>query len=501
MLVVQGFADFLWRHTAATAVLLAGVIAVAAADVASHGVNYNDCAMELIATSKGSSNNGIDCPFDKRTPPLLENRSVSQPRLHVRLQPRSDIVPPNATAEVRLAVLAEHDAHRIRALNTQIEQAIAVRQRKGSGQFSSSFNFSVNAGPGLHMMELTLGTPPQSFPLIMDTGSELVWMQCQPCKSCVNQSAPLFSPSSSSTYAVLPCSSGPCQSLPGQCGSANSCQYSYSYASQANTQGQLGTETLMLSSPDGRSSTFTGLAFGCGFNNQGQYGGAAGLVGMGQSALSLPSQLGKVVGGKKFSYCLYSQANSSSDAAITSLLMGDAATADAANMQFTPMVVNSAVVASLYYVNVLGFSVNNMKLNIPANTFAIQEDGRGGMILDSGTTYTYLPGDAFSVVEKAFDTFVKLPRYSSHPYLPLCYRVANTQQRIEIPSLTLHLQGADLSLPFDNYFTKVDDEGTYCLAMIPTSGGLQVLGNMLHQKYRVLYDIDNSRIGFNPNSC
>ncbi|KAH7436143.1 hypothetical protein KP509_05G004500 [Ceratopteris richardii] len=214
----------------------------------------------------------------------------------------------------------------------------------------------------------------------------------------------------------------------------------------------------------------------------------AGLVGMGQSSLSLPCQLSSVLGGRKFSYCLLSHATlpCSSSASPSSLVIGEAAAERASRMQFTPIVANPAVAASLYYIDVLGFSVNNVRLNIPASTFSIQADGRGGIILDSGTTYTYLPSAAFSVIQQAFDTFVKLPRYSNHPYLPLCYSVQEGQETTAIPPFTVHLQGMDLAVPLDNYFTKVDEQGTYCLAIIPSSGGQQIIGNMLHQHYHVL---------------
>ncbi|MCO5595092.1 hypothetical protein L7F22_049130 [Adiantum nelumboides] len=420
----------------------------------------------------------------------------------LQLLPRADVVLRNASLADRLAALAQHDATRIQALNTQINEAINVADRNvnESSQFSSSAKFRVNAGPGIYMMEVTIGTPALTFPLIMDTGSQLVWMQCQPCQACVTQDTPPFVPASSSTFATLPCSSAACQSLPGQCQSDSSCHYTYSYASQASTQGQLGTDTLTLLSTDGTSTAFPGLAFGCGYNNQGEYGGAAGLVGMGQSALSLPSQLGQALGGKKFSYCLVSPTGSSSSSKATTLVMGEAATEGASSMGFTPMLANPAVVAALYYIDVIGFSVNNQRLNIPAGTFSIESNGGGGMILDSGTTYTYVPNAAFVALQQAFDATVKLPRYTGHPYLPLCYTTGG-QASTAIPPLSLHMQGLDLALPLENYFIPVDNQGNYCLAMIPTSGGLQIVGNMLHQNYKVLYDLDNSRIGFAHQSC
>ncbi|KAI5063932.1 hypothetical protein GOP47_0020602 [Adiantum capillus-veneris] len=428
-----------------------------------------------------------------------KSRNSSDIQHSVRLLPRSDVVPRNATLAERLATLAQHDATRIQALNTQLNEAIVARRNNESSQFSSSAKFSVNAGPGLYMMEITIGTPAQTFAMIMDTGSQLVWMQCQPCQACVNQDRAPFVPVSSSTYATLPCSSAACQSLPGQCQSDSSCRYTYSYASQASTQGQLGTDTLTLLSTDGTSTAFPGLAFGCGYNNQGEYGGAAGLVGMGQSVLSLPSQLGQALGGKKFSYCLVSPTDTSSSKG-TTLLMGETAAENASSMGFTSMLVNPAVMAALYYIDVLGFSVNNQRLNIPAGTFSIDSTGGGGMILDSGTTYTYVPNAAFVALQQAFDASVRLPRYTGHPYLPLCYATSG-QPSTAIPPLTLHMQGLDLAIPLENYFIPVDNQANYCLAMIPTAGGLQIVGNILHQNYKVLYDIDNAQIGFASRAC
>jgi hypothetical protein len=43
-------------------------------------------------------------------------------------------------------------------------------------------------------MELAIGTPPVPFVALADTGSDLTWMQCQPCKLCFAQGTPVYDP-------------------------------------------------------------------------------------------------------------------------------------------------------------------------------------------------------------------------------------------------------------------------------------------------------------------
>ncbi|MCO5598321.1 hypothetical protein L7F22_052414 [Adiantum nelumboides] len=445
----------------------------------------------------------------------------------LRLLPRADAVPRNATRAERVAALAQHDAKRIQALNARILKvqyniSIEVQQENNGWsspslmESNSNIEFGVSAWPGLYMMEVTIGSPAQTFAMIMDTGSDLMWVQCaagQPSSADDQQdSTTTYMPALSSTYATLPCSHAACQSLPGQCLPDSSCRYTYGYTSQATTEGQLASDTLTLLSTDATTATaFPGLAFGCGYNNQGEYGGASGIVGMGPGALSLPSQLSQALGGRKFSYCLLPQSSSMYwGEGSAQLVMGEEATdniaADGAGaasvMGFTPMLMNSTN-TPLYYIDVLGFSVNNERLNIPATTFALGPNGEGGTILDSGTTYTYIPYAAFAVLQQAFDEHMNLPRFTDFSSLPVCYTTTSEEQYSgSPPALRLHLQGLDLDLPPENYFIPVDDEGSlYCLAIVPTSAGPQIVGNMLHQHFKVLYDLDNYRIGFAAQSC
>ena len=56
-----------------------------------------------------------------------------------------------------------------------------------------------------YAMTIYLGTPVQKFVLIVDTGSDLLWVQCKPCIQCYNQTNPVFDPAASASYSTADC--------------------------------------------------------------------------------------------------------------------------------------------------------------------------------------------------------------------------------------------------------------------------------------------------------
>ena len=147
-------------------------------------------------------------------------------------------------------------------------------------------------------MTISIGTPSLSYSAILDTGSDLIWTQCKPCKDCYNQSTPIYDPSSSSTYSVILCNNSLCNNSGFSCSSAQ-CEYNYAYGDKSFTKGILSYETFTLS-----SQNVSHIVFGCGKNNSGVlFPEGSGLVGFGRGPLSLVSQLGPSMG-NKFSYCL-----------------------------------------------------------------------------------------------------------------------------------------------------------------------------------------------------
>ncbi|KAK9292344.1 hypothetical protein L1049_020310 [Liquidambar formosana] len=347
----------------------------------------------------------------------------------------------------------------------------------------------VQTGNGEFLMKLSMGTPSETFSAIMDTGSDLIWTQCKPCKQCFDQPTPIFDPKKSSTFSKLSCSSQLCEALPMSTCSGG-CEYLYTYGDYSSTQGVMATETFTLG-----DHSVPQIAFGCGEDNEGSgFTQGAGLVGLGRGPLSLVSQLGE----PKFSYCL----TSIDDTKTSTLLMGSLASANSTKSAIitTPLIQNPSQ-PSFYYLSLEGISVGDTRLPIKKSTFALQEDGSGGLIIDSGTTITYIEESAFHLVKKEFTSQTKLSvDDSGSTGLDLCFTLPSDTSNVEVPKLTFHFSGADLELPGENYMIADSSMGLMCLAM-GSSSGMSIFGNVQQQNMMVLHDLDKETLSFIPTQC
>ncbi|GMI67161.1 Atypical Aspartic Protease in Roots 1 [Hibiscus trionum] len=370
--------------------------------------------------------------------------------------------------------------HRLKRLNDMVLAASV-----GSGGIKTP----VVAGNGEFLMYLSIGTPPKSYSAIMDTGSDLIWIQCKPCSQCYHQSSPIFDPKKSSTYAKLSCKNRLCKALP-QSTCDKGCKYTYSYGDYSMTQGEMATETLTF----GKVSV-PKIGFGCGKDNEGEgFSQGAGLVGLGRGALSLVSQLKE----PKFSYCL----TLFDDTQKSTLLMGSIARVDRAigAVKTTPLIRNP-LQPSLYYLSLDGISVGRTRLHIKKSSFALRKDGTGGLIIDSGTTITYLEEGAFDAVKKGFTKHMKLPLDNSGAAgLDLCFTLPLGTKEVKVPKLVFHFKGADLDLPAENYMIADSESGLVCLAM-GSSNDISIFGNVQQQNMMVLHDLKQQTVSFVQTQC
>ena len=85
-----------------------------------------------------------------------------------------------------------------------------------------------------YLMNYSVGTPPVPKLAIVDTGSDLIWLQCKPCIECYNQTTPLFDPEMSTTYKTVSYTSSLCKSLYNSCSiDGTSCQYLVEYGDKS----------------------------------------------------------------------------------------------------------------------------------------------------------------------------------------------------------------------------------------------------------------------------
>ncbi|XP_057839425.1 aspartic proteinase nepenthesin-1-like [Cryptomeria japonica] len=407
---------------------------------------------------------------------MTASSSIGQFNLRANLTRRSE-EGIDSTQRLRRAV--DRSKRRMNTIEAFVEQQIA-------GQFDAETPIRVAGGEFL--MDVAVGTPSVSFEAIVDTGSDLIWTQCMPCQKC-DQATPIFDPSKSSTYSRVPCTNSLCYALGvSKTGCNPDCTYDYTYVS-GETSGDLAYESLSIGS--GSGSNVPRIAFGCSHNSQG-LSPYAGLVGLGRGLLSLISQLGPMVD-NKFSYCLLPRTDSSSQTSL--LIFGESASLSGAN---TFAFIKNSAFPSFWYIPLTGITLNGKPVNIPAGTFDLQSNGRGGMIIDSGTTLTYLVEAAYTPLREAIQSAIDLtPTDGSSVGFDLCYQ---TSGKVALPSLTFNFAGSvNYELPPENVFVRAS-ENLLCLAM-GAMRGLSIFGNVQQQNFQILYDNAQNTLSFKPAKC
>lgn len=385
---------------------------------------------------------------------------------------------------------------------------------RGATQVIATLESGVSLGSGEYFMDVFIGTPPKHFSLILDTGSDLNWLQCSPCEDCYEQVGPKYDPSMSSSYSAIPCSSQQCglvappvtETAGDRCAgngrnSSSSCRYFYWYGDKSNTTGDLSWETFSVNVTGRRGPLrVPRVIFGCGHANRGLFHGAAGLLGLGRGQLSFASQLRELYG-HKFSYCLVDR---DSNASVSSTLVfgEDERLAAHRDLQYTALVQTANSVDTFYYVRIAAATVGGERIDVPSAAFEITAKGDGGTIVDSGTTLTYLAQPAYEKIRAAFEAKISYPRVDLPPLGP-CYNVSGVGD-VKLPEFSITFtDGAVWRFPAKNYFIQLDPEdAVVCLAIMGTPlGSLSILGNYQQQNFHILYDVDNSRLGFAPMTC
>lgn len=377
-----------------------------------------------------------------------------------------------------------------------------------AGLLSATVESGVALGSGEYFIDVFIGTPAQHFSLILDTGSDLNWLQCLPCHACFEQSGPIYDPSASSSYRNISCTDPRCDlvsrpdtSAPCLAGEDHSsCPYFYWYGDHSNTTGDLATEVFTVNLTDAIGDTISrkveGVIFGCGHWNRGLFHGAAGLLGLGRGPLSFASQLRSLYG-HAFSYCLVDR---NSDLSVTSkLIFGeDPSLLAHPQLNFTSFTAGKENPAeTFYYLHIKGIKIGGELLDIPMKTWEVSENGAGGTIIDSGTTLSYFSEPAYKTLRKAIEKKVTYDLFEEFPVLSPCYNVSGIE-KVTMPEFSiLFSDGVVWDFPMENYFIRLEPESIMCLAILGTpETSLSIIGNYQQQNFHIMYDTKNSRLGF-----
>ncbi|KAK4418187.1 Aspartic proteinase nepenthesin-1 [Sesamum alatum] len=357
------------------------------------------------------------------------------------------------------------------------------------------FHYIVKVGIGTFKSK----PPYKEYHLEMDTGSNLVWMQCEGCTKCFNQiPKPFPKEKSSSFHPIL---------------IKNMLKtYECEYEDGASTRGVLARETFYLRSNSGGLATVKNLEFGCGLYNDMQYGNyrnnkIAGIMGLGWGDPSFAKQLSPQIKGK-FSYCLPVVSKKTPS---TYLRFGDDIE-QSKNFRSTPLYRMN--ISSSYYVDLQGISLNKTRLKINPKVFEFKNNGSsGGCIIDTGTPYSRIITPAFDILKlelvKYFSRFKNLKRRIGDLGLELCYERSKPEGFKNLPDLTFHLggsQAADFVMKPEAVFEVVRQSRPmksreyFCLAMVKNTK-MSILGSHQQTNQRIVYDTMNKRLLFYQEDC
>ncbi|KAK7401585.1 hypothetical protein VNO78_13186 [Psophocarpus tetragonolobus] len=361
-----------------------------------------------------------------------------------------------------------------------------------SSPSSSSVESIITPVPdhGEYLMRFSLGTPGVERLAIFDTGSDLSWVQCTPCKTCYPQEAPLFDPTQSSTYVDVPCDSQPCTIIPENqrdCGNIRQCIYLHQYGENSVTIGKLGQDTITFGSTGmaQQSASFPKSVFGCAFYTNFTFeisAKSSGMVGLGPGPLSLASQLGPQIG-NKFSYCMVPFSSTS-----TGKLKFGNQMAPSNGVVSTPFFINPSL-PSYYFLNLEGITVGTKKV--------LTSQTGGNIIIDSVPILTHLEQGLYtnfmSSVKEAIN--VEVAEDAPTPF-EFCLR---NPTNMNFPEFVFHFTGADVVLSPKHMFIALDSN-LVCMTVVP-SHGVSIFGNWAQVDFQVEYDLGGKKVSFAPTNC
>uniref|UniRef100_A0A7N0TB18 Peptidase A1 domain-containing protein n=1 Tax=Kalanchoe fedtschenkoi TaxID=63787 RepID=A0A7N0TB18_KALFE len=370
------------------------------------------------------------------------------------------------------AEILRQDELRVKNLNAQ---RAAFRRLGGQVRGSRLPTYGGPIGAGNFVINVGFGTPAQYFTMIFDTGSKQTWIQCIPCSntSCYTQQDPLFDPSASATYSNASCEFSP------------SCDYHIEYGDKSSSSGQLVRDTFTLTPTD----TYSNFIFGCGYNNQGNFGKAAGMLGFGSDVdpLSFISQTAGSVG-MVFCYCL-----PAADSSVGHISFGAEALTTCSSDIYTSLI-QYRYYPSFYFIRLNGITVAGEPLEIPPFL----------TILDSGTVITRLPPSVYNPLKSAFMKSMSQypPAPPLTPLMDTCYNLTG-YGNFTAPEMALQLGGSSEIRLHPAAVIWRESDSQVCLAFAGNKEDTDkaIIGNHQQKTLNILYEIRAGEISFSSQGC
>ncbi|KAJ9178391.1 hypothetical protein P3X46_010278 [Hevea brasiliensis] len=354
------------------------------------------------------------------------------------------------------------DQSRVDSINYLNSKTYVTSDLKATHLDSSIKGSPLDAG--VFFVQVGFGTPQQNFDLLLDTGSDVTWVQSKPCSTCKK----IFNPSASSTFSNHSCI------IPS--GESN---YIIKYRDHSYSKGYYGCDTITMS----RTQVYPNFRFGCGQNPNKKFSGASGVLGLTSDGDAM-KRFGKI-----FCYCLPTKEPSYGYLHFERDAQSKCKTDKSIRL----------LAKTYYYVNLIGISVAQMRLEISSSF-----PSNPSTIIDSGTIITRLPSSIYTQLRSAFNkSMSQYPPAKAVEPLDTCYNLKGNRNPT-IPQVVLHFENSnDIRLDTDTVLYKGDIDTVFCLAFAAKEkqSDLNIIGSHQQRKLNILYDLQNGKLGFGMGNC
>ncbi|KAL8159213.1 hypothetical protein V2J09_000750 [Rumex salicifolius] len=356
-------------------------------------------------------------------------------------------------------------------------------------------------GSGLYYTRIQLGNPAKDYHVQVDTGSDILWVNCAGCEKCPDKSdlgleLTRFDPKASNTSKSVTCDADECSliysGVLAGCIPKTLCFYQVKYGDGSSSSGYFVQDYIHYTEGSANHQNTTGsgsVVFGCGAKQEGQLSASGeavdGIMGFGQAKSSVLSQLTAANKVKKmFSHCLDGR-NGGGIFAIGEIVEP--------KLNTTPLI----PAQTHYNVIMKSVEVAGEVVELPFLSQAA--------IIDSGTTLAYIPDDVYKMVMKAITS--KQPRLEFYTVDDQfqCFEF-NGNVENGFPPVKFHF-GDSLTFtvyPHEYLFEIRDD--TWCIGWqnggeVKDGSNSILLGDMVLSNKLVLYDLENQVLGWTEYNC
>ncbi|XP_030077409.1 gastricsin [Microcaecilia unicolor] len=344
-----------------------------------------------------------------------------------------------------------------------LEQYLNTVKRDAAAKYNfyNANKFSIAAEPlymdTYYFGEISIGTPPQNFLVLFDTGSSNLWVASTYCQSQACTNHPLFNPSQSSTYT------------------SNQVQFSMSYGSGSVT-GIFGYDTVTV-----QNLAITNQEFGLTTSETGSsfyYSKFDGIFGMAYPAMSAGGATTVMQGMLQqnlLTYPIFSVYMSSQS--------GEVIFGGVDNNLYSGQINWAPVTQEVYW----QIGIDEFAINGKATGWCSQGCQA---IVDTGTSPLTVPQQYMGYLLQ----YLGAEQNQYGEYLVNCNNVQN------LPTISFVINGVSFPLPPSAYilqnngYCSVGVEETY----LPSQNGqpLWILGDVFLRQYYSVFDMSNNRVGF-----